>query len=149
VRDLEPAVRAFFDAYARRMNDALADPPRVDVRQARAAFASYFVGTDPKAVRGARNGLLLRLMIPLGYRRYRKLGCKRMELQRVDVTGLDDFHALARTHWSSQFRRKDKTIVEIEFDNIYLLHTPEGGEPTIFAYITPDEQQALKDHGIG
>jgi hypothetical protein len=148
VRDLEPAVRAFFDAYARRMNDALADPPRVDVRQARAAFASYFVGTDPKAVRGARNGLLLRLMIPLGYRRYRKLGCKRMELKRVDVTGLDDFHALARTHWSSQFRRKDKTIVEIEFDNIYLLHIPEGGEPKIFAYITPDEQQALKDHGI-
>ena len=148
MRDHGEAVRAFFDAYARRMNDALADPPRVDAKEARTAFANYFVGTDPKTVRGGRNGLLLRLMIPLGYRRYRKLGCKRMVLQRVDVTGLDDFHAMARTHWSSQFRRKDKTIVEIEFDNIYLLHIPEGGEPKIFAYITPDEQQALKAHGI-
>jgi len=148
MRDFEPAVRAYFDAYARRMNDALADPPRVDVKEARTAFARYFVGTDPKSVLGGKNGLLLRLMIPLGYRRYRKLGCKRMNLEWVDVTGLDGFHAMARTHWSSQFRRKDKTIVEIEFDNIYLLHIPGGGEPKIFAYITPDEQQTLKDHGI-
>lgn len=149
MRDHDEAVRAFFDAYAKRMNDALASPPKVDVNSAREAFADYFVGTNPKSVRGGKNGLLLRLMIPFGYRRYRKLGCKRMDLQRVDVTGLDDFHAMARTRWSSHFRRKDKTVVVIEFDNIYLLHVPDGGEPKIFAYITPDEQQALKDHGIG
>ena|SRR5688572_27733136 len=149
MRDHDEAVRAFFDAYARRMNDALETPPKVDINGAREAFADYFVGTNPNAVRGGKNGLLLRLMIPFGYRRYRKLGCKRMDLKRVDVTELDDFHAMAKTRWSSQFRRKDKTIAVIEFDNIYLLHIPDGGEPKIFAYITPDEQQALKDHGIG
>ena len=148
MRDHGPAIRAFFDAYARRMNDALADPPAFDIRGARSAFAEYVVGTDPKAVRGGKNGLLFGLMTRLGYRRYRKLGCKRMELKRVDVTGLDDFHALASTHWSSLFRGKDKSVVEIEFDNIYLLHIPEGGEPKIFAWITADERQALKDHQI-
>jgi len=149
VRDHGPAVRAFFAAYAQRMNDALADPPRVDVKGATAAFADYFVGTNPTGVRGGRNGLLFRLFLTLGFRRYRKIGTRRMDLQRVDVTSLDDFHAMARTHWASHFvRNSDGKPVVIEFDNIYLLHIPEGGAPKIFAYVTPDEQRALKDRGI-
>ena len=148
MRDHSQAIREFFNAYAKLFNDALADPPKVDLAAIRRSYSDYFVGTDPNAVRGGKNGLLFRLMLPLGYRRYRKLGCKRMELKSVDVTGLDDFHAMARTHWSSIFRKKDGTIVEIEFDNIYLLHIPDGASPKIFAWITPDEQQALRDHGI-
>jgi hypothetical protein len=88
-------------------------------------------------------------MLPLGFRRYRKLGCKRMDLQQVVVSNLDDFHAMARTHWSSTFRKKDGSILQIDFDNIYLLHLAEGQDPKIFAWITPDERQALKEHGIG
>jgi hypothetical protein len=149
MRDHSQAIRAFFDVYAKRFNDALADPPKVDIKGVRDAFANYFVGTNPKGVRGGRNGLLFGLFLRRGYTHYRKIGCKRMTLQRVDVSGIDDFHAIARTHWSSLFRKRDKTTVEIEFDNIYLLHIPEDGEPKIFAYITPDEHQALKDHGIG
>jgi len=38
--------------------------------------------------------------------------------------------------------------VEIEFDNIYVLRIETGQEPQIFAYITGDEQQVLKDHGL-
>lgn len=148
MRDHCAAVRAFFDAYAKRFNDAIADPSKVDVQGLRESFAGYFVGTDPNTVHGGRNGLFFRLMIPFGYRRYRKLGCKRMELRHVDVIGLDDFHSLARTRWSSLFRRADKSVVEIEFENIYLLHVPEGGEPKIFAWITADEQQTLKQHGV-
>jgi len=149
VRDHSQAIRALLDAYAKRMNDALADPPRVDAKGARTSFADYFVGTNPKGVRGGRNGLLFRLLLTLGFRRYRKIGTRRMELQRVDVTSLDDFHAMARTHWSSHFVRKaDGERVEIEFDNIYLLHIPEGGRPRIFAWITGDEEQVLKDHGV-
>jgi hypothetical protein len=146
--DLEPSVRSFFEAYARRMNDALDDPPKVNVGKAREAFADYFVGTDPRSVRGARNGLLFRLMLPRGYRRYRKIGTKRMELRRVEVTQLDDYHAMAQTRWRSLYVKKDGERVEIEFDNIYLLHIPDGGRPKIFAWITGDEEQVLKDHGV-
>lgn len=149
MRDNGERVRAFFDTYARRFNDALAASPKVDVKSVRDAFAKYFVGANPKGVRGSRNGFLFGLFLRSGYAHYRKLGCKEMQLRRVDVTGLDDFHALARTHWMSIFRKKDGSIVEIEFDNIYLLHMSEGGEPRIFAWITPDEQRALKEHGIG
>lgn len=148
MHDYDQTIREYFDAYAKRFNEALADAPKVDPKELRDAYAAYFVGTDPKAVRGGKNGLLFRLMIPWGYRRYRKLGCKRMELLGVDITELDDFHALARTQWRSLFRKKDGAIVEIEFENIYLLHIPAGGAPKVFGWITPDEQQALKDHGI-
>lgn len=148
MRDIEPAIRAFFDAYAGRMNDALADPPRIDIRQAREAFAAYFVGTNHTHVHGGKNGLLFRLTIPRGYRHYRKIGCKRMELRRLEVKPLDAFHAMAETHWWSLFVKKDGEPVEIEFDNIYLLHIPKCGRPKIFAWITGDEQQALKDRGV-
>ena len=61
---------------------------------------------------------------------------------------LDDYHALAHTHWWSSYRRKSGDTVEIEFDNIYVLRLAAGQEPQIFAYITGDEQQVLKDHGL-
>lgn len=149
MKDHSEAIREFFEAYAQRFNDALATPPKVDVKAVRNSFAGYFVGANPKGVRGGRNGLVFGLFLRRGYAHYRKIGCKRMELKRVEVSGIDDFHALARTHWSSTFRRKDGTTVEIEFDNNYLFHIPEGRDPKIFAYVTPDEQQALKDQGIG
>ena len=149
MRDHDAAVRAFFEDYAARMNDALADPPRVDVAAARRAFADHFVGTDPKSVRGGRNGLLLRLMIPRGYAHYRKIGAKRMEVRGLEITPLDDFHVMAKAHWWSVYeRRRGGERIEIEFDNIYLLHIPEDGSPRIFAWITGDEQQVLKEHGL-
>ena len=144
----ELAVRRFFEAYQGRMNAALQKPPAIDVSAAAAAFASYFVGSNPTKVAGGKNGWLFRLMIPRGYASYRRLGTQRMEIRGLSITSLDDHHVLARTHWWSSYRRKSGDSVEIEFDNIYLLHIASGQEPKIFAYITGDEQQVLKDHGL-
>ena len=72
-----------------------------------------------------------------------------MEVRGLRVTPIDDFHAMAHTHWWSSYRRRsDGAPIEIEFDNVYILHIPEGGDPKIFAWITGDEQQVLKDHGL-
>src|SRR5262245_59411763 len=99
MQDHEPAIRRFFEAYQGRMNAALQTPPAVDVAAAAAAFSRYFVGSNPRQVSGARNGWLLRLMMRRGYARYRRIGTKRMEIRSLSVTALDDWHALARTHW--------------------------------------------------
>jgi hypothetical protein len=144
----EPAIRRFFEAYQRRMNAALQKQPVVDVAAAAAAFARYFVGSNPRQVYGARNGWLFRLMIPRGYAYHRRLGTQRMEIRGLSIVSLDDHHVLARTHWWSSYRRKSGDTVEIEFDNIYVLRVATGQEPQIFAYITGDEQQVLKDHGL-
>ena len=148
MRDHEPAIQSFFEAYQARMNDALKAPPQVDIKKALSAFARYFVGSSPRGVSGGRNGWLLRFMIPRGYAFYRKIGTERMEVRALKVTPLDDFHAMAKTSWWSSYRKKSGERVEIEFDNIYLLRIPDGGAPEIFAYITGDEQQVLKDHGL-
>ena len=148
VKDHEPAIRRFFEAYQTRMNDALTDPPVIDVSGLVAAFAKYFVGTDPRTVSGGKNGWLFRRMVPRGYAFYRKIGTQRMEIRALEVTPLDDYHAMARTHWWSVYLAKSGQTVEIEFDNIYLLHIANGATPKIFAYITGDEKRVLKEHGL-
>ena len=141
--DFEPIVRTFFAAYAKRMNDALADPKSLDVAAMRAAFADYFVGANPNGVMGAKNGLLFRLILPRGVARYRKLGTLAMDIEKIEVTGLDDVHAMAKVDWRARYR----TGQQIPFTNIYFLQIRDR-EPKIFAWITPDEEKALKEAGL-
>ena len=139
----EPLIRPFFAAYARRLNDALAEPGKVDIEGTRASFADYFVGADPNGVRGGKNGLLFRLMIPRGIKYYRRIGTLAMDVSDVRTTSLDDVHAMAHVDWIARY----KGGREIAFTNIYVLQIREGAA-RIFAWITGDEQQALRDAGI-
>ena len=63
MKDHEPVIGRFFEAYAARMNAALESPPRVDVSAAVSAFARYFVGSGPAGPTGGRNGWFLRFTI--------------------------------------------------------------------------------------
>lgn len=47
--DHRPLIRRFFAAYARRMNDALKTPPKVDGKAVVRAFADYSVEARPRA----------------------------------------------------------------------------------------------------
>ncbi len=139
----EALIQSFFDAYAARTNAAITDPKRIDVKAMRAAFADYFVGADPNGVAGGRNGFLFRLMIPRGIKYYRKIGTLAMDLSGVRVTDLDDHHAMAHVDWNARY----KGGREIAFTNIYFLQV-RGGAAKIFAWVTGDEQQALKKAGV-
>lgn len=141
--DHEPLIRAFFATYAKRMNDALVDPKALDVAAMRADFADYFVGANPNGVRGGKNGLLFRLMLPRGVARYRKMGTAAMDIEGLEVTGIDDLHALARVEWVARYR----TGQSIAFTNFYLLQV-RNGVAKIFAWITPDEEKALREAGL-
>jgi hypothetical protein len=143
----EQSLRDFFDLYARRVNDALADNPTFDVQGARDSFAPYFVGSSPVGVRGSKNGLLFKMMIPRGYKHYRRIGTQSMTIASLDLTRLDEFHWMAKVHWNSSYLKPDRTPVSIPFDVIYFL-TTQPGSPQIFAYITGDEQKVLKENGL-
>jgi hypothetical protein len=141
-------VEDFFAAYGKRSNDALQDPPREDVDGLVASFAPFLVGAGPKGVFGAPNGEDFRKMIPQGFARYREVGGKAMTVTRVKVTELDDFNAMARVDWDFAYERpKDGRKGHITFQNLYFLNFATG-EPKVFAYITPDEERAMKDHGL-
>jgi hypothetical protein len=142
-RSHEALIRPFFAAYARRMNDALADPSRIDIKGTREAFARYFVGADPNGVAGGRNGLLFRLMIPRGIKCYRKIGTLAMDVADLRMTDLDDRHVMVHVDWVARY----KGGKEIPFTNIYLLQIRDG-VPRVFAWITGDEHQVLRDNGL-
>ena len=141
-------IHAFFEAYARRADDALHDPPRENVDGLLASFASYVVGSGPTGVFGAPNGPELRQAIPAGYARYRQVGGKAMRLVRVDVTELDDANVMATVEWAFDYvRQRDGKAGTVTFVNRYFLNVA-GDAPKIFAYITPDEEQVMRDHGL-
>lgn len=144
----QQVVETFFADYARRSNDALQNPPREDVDGVAAAFAPFFVEAGPRGVNGGANNGAFRNLIPQGFAHYRRVGGKNMRVTRVKVTELDDFNAMVRVDWLFAYERPiDLRRGQIAFQNIYFLNFA-ADTPQIFAYITPDEEQAMRDHGL-
>ena len=140
----ENRLTAFFEAYAARFNSSLSG--EVDVEGTVYAFAGCFVEASPVGIACSKNDELFREAIPKGYEFYRSIGTKSMEILSMDINLLDDFHAMVKIHWRASYLKKDNTRVAIEFDVIYLLQLIS--DIRIFAYITGDEQKALKENGL-
>lgn len=141
-------LKSFFDAYAKRSNDALQNPPKEDVDGTVASFAPYLVESSPQGVMGGANNAEFRKMIGQGFAKYRDIGGTAMRVTGVKVTELDDANAMATVDWEFDYKRnKDGKTGTVGFTNRYFLNLA-GDTPKIFAYITPDEQQAMKDHGL-
>lgn len=139
---------AFFAAYAKRSTDALKTPPIEDIDGTVQSFAPYFVESSPRGVMGGENGPEFRKMIPQGFAHYRKVGGKAMRITRLDIVELDDANAMATIDWAFDYvRPSDRKTGTVTFTNRYFLNV-SGDAPKIFAYITPDEEQAMKDHGL-
>jgi len=136
----------FFSRYESRFNDALSDG-EPDVEQTVNSFAEHFLEATPLGVNVGKNDKNFREMISKGWSFYKDIGIQAMNILSKQITILDDFHALVKVNWNSSFIRKDKTDGEISFDVFYLIQKLDENIK-IFAYITGDEQQALKDQGL-
>ena len=148
MQDRRPAIEAFFEAYAKRSDDSLRVPSHDNVDGVAASFAQFVVGANPKGVNGGANDETFRKMIPQGLARYRQIGGRTMRITRLKITELDAFNAMVRVDWLFSYQRPlDGRRGDIAFQNIYFLNFATG-EPKIFAYITPDEEQAMRDHGL-
>lgn len=144
---LETKVRALFDAYGKRSDNALQNPPREDVEGMIASFASFFVESSPKGVIGGANDDRFRQVIPTGFARYRRVGGKHMTIKGIRVIELDRLHAVADVDWQFDYVNKAGKTGQVTFTNFYCV-TIAGGTPRIFAYMTPDEDQAMQEHGL-
>jgi|GEM_PF-217350 len=145
--DLQTLLTAFFAEYAARFNRGLGEAPAEDVEATAAAFADCFIGAGPDGVICAKNDEAFRAQLPKGFAFYRGIGTQSMAIDGLDITPLDDLHAMVRVHWNSKYVKQDGSKVEIPFDVIYLLQLLDG-QPKIFAYITGDEMGVLKEHGL-
>lgn len=144
---LHAPIQAFFEAYARRFNAALADPSTEDVEATAQAFAAYFVEATPLGVMGGANNAQFRAMIPENNAFYRSIGTRSMTISRLEIQPIDAFHAMARVLWDSRYDRPDGTETAIPFEVVYFVQVREG-TPRIFAYVTGDEQTVLREHGL-
>jgi hypothetical protein len=145
--DHRPLLRRFFAAYAKRMNDALKPRPVIDTPGVVRSFADYFVEASPVGVFGGKNGLRFRLLIPRGFRHYKRIGATAMLVSSLRATRLDELHYLVHVGWDSRYLTKEGKRKRIRFTNIYLVQI-KARRPRIFAYITGDEDKVLKQHGL-
>lgn len=142
---MEKNIYSFFAAYEKRFNDALKG--ETDVEGTANAFAPFFVAASPAGIHGGSNDQDFRTKIPKGMDFYRQIGASSMEIVAQDVTPLDDLHYMVKIHWRASYKNKDNSDLAIEFDVIYFLQNKEN-ECKIFAYITGDEDNVLREHGL-
>lgn len=111
-------------------------------------YASAFIAASPAGVMIGKNDDQLKQAMEQGYARYRAIGTKEMRIRDVRISPIDEHHCVAHVAWTSIFARKGQTDVTIDFDVHYLVQKL-GGEPKIFGWVSGDEQEVLRKHGIG
>ena len=70
-----------------------------------------------------------------------------MDITSLKTTLLDDLHEMTKVRWSCNYTKRDRTTGSVAFENIYFTQT-RGNDTRIFAFITGDEQAALKECGL-
>lgn len=145
---LETKTRKLFSDYGRRSNDAVRAAGTIDAEAIAKVFADHFVGASPLGVSGAAHDADLPGVIAGGFEHYRAVGGTRFEIVSLEVEILDEMHAMARVDWEFDYVRPvDGARGTIAFRNIYFVNAASG-EPRIFAWITPDEGKAMREHGL-
>ena len=144
---LETKARELFEDYGRISNEALEDPSSMDIDRMTAFFAAYCVGSTPQGVFGGPNDEKFHEVIPQGFAHYRNVGGKEMRITGISVTPLNDLHAVAEVGWDFAYVNKAGASGNIRFTNYYFI-TFADGQARIFAYVTGDEEKAMKVHGL-
>ena len=139
-------VEEFFSNYEAHFNKALSNE-HITTEEMAQFFEDCFIESSPVGVICGKNDEQFRTAIPQGYAFYRSIGISSMDILSKEITVLDSYHAMVKVHWNSGFVKKDRSMGNTEFDVIYFLQTKEE-HLKIFAYVTGDEQAALKENGL-
>ena len=140
------SLEAFFDAYQKRFADAL-EGKKPDVDGVVNSFAESFIESSPAGIMAGKNDAKFKEMIPKGYEFYKSIGATGITVKSREITLLDDLHSMVKIGWKSDYEKKDGEPVTIEFDTFYMI-SEKDDTLKIFAYVTGDEEKAIKDHGL-
>ncbi|RWM23536.1 MAG: nuclear transport factor 2 family protein [Mesorhizobium sp.] len=119
-----------------------------DMDEVTSVYASAFIAASPAGVMVGKNDEQLKQAMEQGYAHYRAIGTKEMRIRDVRISPIDEHHCVAHVAWTSSYARKDQPDVTIDFDVHYLVQKL-GGEPEIFGWVSGDEEEVLRKHGIG
>ena len=143
---MDAEVKALFARYQRLFEKGLSGD--VDAREVAAFYAPAFIAASPAGVVAEKNDDALLQVIKEGYARYRQTGMKSMRLRDIRLSVIDDHHCVAHVGWTANYARRGQPDVAIDFEVHYLIQKLDG-EPKIFGWVSGDEQELLKRHGIG
>jgi len=144
----DQAIKDFFSAYERRVNDALIDPLKIDSLGMTSAYTSNFIEASPSGVQVFQNNEQFVTALGPAFEGKRRIGTRSMSVTALNTTIIDDLHAAVKIRWLAHYeRRKDQKAINVEFDETYLLQSVDG-KPRIFAYVAGDEQETLKKYGL-
>lgn len=138
-------MEAFFQRYRDVFNRALGGG--LDVNEASALYASEFIAASPKGVATGKNDEALRQAMAQGYARYRAMGLKEMRLRDVQSSPIGDLHAIAKVGWTAIYARADKPDLALDFDIHYFVQM-HAGAPKVFGWVSGDEEDLLRRHGV-
>jgi hypothetical protein len=133
--------------YGELMNAGVQDG-KTDGEQLAAMFAENCVASSPAGIAAVTAGANYAKMIEDGIANYRRIGGTAFIIEHVKVQPVNEQHDLARVEWRFNYMRPaDGKFGTIRFENVYFI-TRVDPTPKIFAWVTPDEQAALKEHGL-
>lgn len=135
----------FFNRYASVVNNALFGGA-LDMDMITHSFADFVVGANPMGVAGGSNDENFRKSIQQGIDFYKQIGITSMNISSKEITALDEFHAMVKINWTAFYVKKSSSG-EIAFEVFYFVRDKDD-TTRIFAYITGDEQGALRDHQL-
>jgi hypothetical protein len=139
-------IEDFFVAYEEQFNSALAGSSDDVGEVSSGSFAECFIASSPSGVVCGTNGPEFIDNIKKGIEFYRSIGSLSMNILDREITLLDQDHATCKVTWQYMFTKDDKED-NIDFDVYYFLRTFDD-TIKIFAYITGDEQKALREKGL-
>jgi hypothetical protein len=146
--DLREQTESFFSRYGELTNAGITDG-KADTGALAACFAPCFVASSPQGVFGGDGGEKLEQVIGDSIANYRRIGATAFSIDAIEIIDVDPLHTMARVSWRFDYKRpSDGKLGTIRFANEYFVSFA-GGAPKIFAWVTPDEQAALKEHGLG
>ncbi|MGX9571881.1 DUF6841 family protein [Mesorhizobium sp. f-mel] len=143
---MKAQVRTLFERYEQLFQKSLAGD--ADMDEVTSVYASAFIAASPAGVMVGKNDDQLKQVMEQGYARYRAIGTKEMRIRDVRISPIDEHHCVAHVAWTSSYARKDRPDVTIDFDVHYLVQKL-GEEPKIFGWVSGDEQEVLRKHGVG
>jgi hypothetical protein len=143
---MDAKVNALFARYERIFEKGLSGD--IDAREIAAIYAPAFIAASPAGVFAGKNDDKLLQVMKDGYVRYRQTGMKSMRLGDIRLSVIDDRHCVAHVGWTARYARRGQPDAAIEFEVHYLIQKLDG-EPKIFGWVSGDEQELLRQHGIG
>jgi hypothetical protein len=142
---VETSIRKFFQRYESIFNQSLCG--EMDMDKVATLYASEFIAASPAGVMTGKNDDQLKQVMAEGYARYRAIGTKEMRLRTVRISPIDEQHCVAHVAWTSIYAQKDQPDVAIDFDVHYFVQKLDE-DPTVFGWVSGDEQVLLRKHGV-